>query len=95
MGNKFRKQVPDKDPKKAQLAQNVVLTTANKKRKVDSMLRITDIKTPSLLAVYKRNLRELQLELEKSKAKLSKRQYEMEVTFAFWFAVHQQDLQTV
>ena len=57
-------------------------------------LKLGDLKSEFLRAGFARNTKKVVDEIRSSKASLSAKQYELDLTLAFWFAIHMEDLET-
>jgi hypothetical protein len=55
-------------------------------------LRLRDLKQPFLQAGFNRQTNRVVSEIRKLKETSSVKQYELDLTLAFWFAIHLEDL---
>lgn len=57
-------------------------------------MKLGDLKCEFLRAGFAKNTKKVVNEIRLAKATMSAKQYELDMTLAFWFAVHMEDLPT-
>lgn len=55
-------------------------------------MKYSDLSTPLLMAVFQRSKEAMLQELKNIKNTVNQRTYEQDLTLAFWFAIHLEDL---